>query len=54
MVELMRRIAGRGPTKARSTIGRDHVLVVFQQTLTNGERVALEEAEHETAADVGR
>ncbi len=39
MVKLMRRTAGRGPTKARTTIARDHVLVVFQETLTDGERV---------------
>jgi uncharacterized protein YbcI len=38
MVQLMRGIAGRGPTKARTTIGRDHVLVMFQETLTEGER----------------
>ena len=38
MVRLMRRIAGRGPTKARTTIGRDHVLVMLQENLTEGER----------------
>ena len=38
MVKFMRKIAGRGPTKARTTIGRDHVLVMFQDTLTQGER----------------
>jgi len=38
MVQLMRKIAGRGPTRARTTIGRDHVLVMFQETLTQGER----------------
>ena len=38
MVKLMRRIAGRGPTKARTTIGRDHVLIMLQDTLTQGER----------------
>ena len=38
MVKLMRQVAGRGPTKARTTIGRDHVLVMFQDTLTEGER----------------
>ena len=38
MVMFMRKIAGRGPTKARTTIGRDHVLVMFQDTLTQGER----------------
>jgi uncharacterized protein YbcI len=38
MVTLMRKIAGRGPERARTTIGRDHVLVMFRETLTEGER----------------
>lgn len=38
MVQLMREIAGRGPERARTTIGRDHVLVMFRETLTEGER----------------
>ncbi len=42
MVKLMRRIAGRGPTRARTTIGRDHVLVMFRETLTDGERTLIQ------------
>jgi uncharacterized protein YbcI len=42
MVRLMRQTAGRGPTKARTTIGRDQVVVVFQETLTHGEKVLVE------------
>lgn len=42
MVKLMRKIAGRGPTRARTTIARDHVLVMFQETLTDGERTLVE------------
>jgi uncharacterized protein YbcI len=42
MVQLMRRATGRGPTKARTTIGRDHVLVMLQDTLTQGERNLVE------------
>src|SRR4051812_38860188 len=42
MVRLMRKTAGRGPTKARTTIGRDQVVVVFQETLTHGERVLVD------------
>jgi uncharacterized protein YbcI len=38
MVRLMSETAGRGPTKARTTIGRDHVLVIFRDTLTKGEQ----------------
>ena len=42
MVRMMRKTAGRGPTKARTTIGRDQVLVVFQETLTQGEQVLID------------
>ena len=37
MVGLLRRHAGRGPTRARTTVGRDHVLVMLRDTLTTGE-----------------
>jgi uncharacterized protein YbcI len=33
---------GRGPTKARTTIGQDSIFVVVQDTLTRGERVLVE------------
>jgi uncharacterized protein YbcI len=42
MVTLMREIVGRGPERARTTIGRDHVLVMFRETLTQGERHLVE------------
>jgi uncharacterized protein YbcI len=42
MVQLLRRTTGRGPTKARTTMGRDHVLVMLQDTLTIGERTLTE------------
>jgi uncharacterized protein YbcI len=38
MVQLLAKYTGRGPTKARTTIGRDHVLVTLADTLTRGER----------------
>ena len=38
MVQLIADTTGRGPTKARTTIGRDHVLVMLGDTLTKGER----------------
>lgn len=38
MVKLVAETTGRGPTKARTTIGRDHVLVMPGDTLTKGER----------------
>ncbi len=38
MVALLRKYTGRGPTKARTTLGHDHVLIALQDTLTTGER----------------
>jgi uncharacterized protein YbcI len=37
VVKLIRDIVGRGPTKARTTIGHDLVVVVLADTLTKGE-----------------
>lgn len=37
MVQLMSRYTGRGPTKARTTINTNVVVVVLQDTLTRGE-----------------
>jgi uncharacterized protein YbcI len=37
IVQLIRETTGRGPTKARTTVGRDHVLVMLRDTLTKGE-----------------
>ena len=42
MVQMLHRYTGRGPTKARTTIGSDHVLVMLGDTLTTGERTLLE------------
>jgi uncharacterized protein YbcI len=42
LVRLMQRTTGRGPTRARTTMGRDHVLVIFSETLTPGERTLVE------------
>jgi len=42
MVQLLRQYTGRGPTKARTTIGRDHVLIMVQDALTTGERTLVE------------
>ena len=38
MVRLLRQYTGRGPTKARTSIGREHVFVVVRDALTTGER----------------
>ena len=37
MVQLMSRFTGRGPTKARTSVNTNLVVVVFEQTLTKGE-----------------
>jgi uncharacterized protein YbcI len=42
MVHLLSRYTGRGPTKARTTVGRDHVLVMLADALTKGERSLLD------------
>lgn len=41
-VALVRRYSGRGPTEARTTIDRDHVLVVMRNQLTTHERTLTE------------
>jgi len=38
LVRLMADSTGRGPTKARTTIDRDLIVVMLQNTLTSGER----------------
>ncbi len=42
MVHLLRQYTGRGPTKARTTTGRDHVLIMVQDALTTGERTLVD------------
>jgi uncharacterized protein YbcI len=38
LVRLLADTTGRGPTKARTTIDRDLIVVMLQNTLTAGER----------------
>jgi uncharacterized protein YbcI len=38
IVRLMADTTGRGPTKARTTVDRDLIVVMLQNTLTSGER----------------
>ena len=54
MVKLLRQISGRGPTKARTTIGRDHVLVMFEDSLSEGERTLVEAGHRDDVAAVRR
>jgi uncharacterized protein YbcI len=42
IVHLLAESTGRGPTKARTTIDRDLIVVVLQNTLTPGERYLAE------------
>ena len=42
VVQTLHEYTGRGPTKARATIGRDEVMVVVRDTMTNGERKLVE------------
>ncbi|MGH8573336.1 MAG: DUF2294 domain-containing protein [Gammaproteobacteria bacterium] len=42
VVKMLAESTGRGPTKARTTIDRDLVMVVLQDTLTKGERFLVE------------
>jgi uncharacterized protein YbcI len=37
-VRLLREYTGRGPTKARTTINHDSVMILFGDTLTKGEK----------------
>jgi uncharacterized protein YbcI len=37
-VRILREYTGRGPTKARTIISRDTVLILFAETLTKGEQ----------------
>ena len=47
MVGLVREYTGRGPTKARTTISRDTVVIVLEDALTKGERKLVESGESE-------
>ena len=42
MVRLLHRYTGRGPTKARTTVARDHVVVMLADALTKGERTLVD------------
>ena len=54
MVSLVRRITGRGPMRARTTIGRDQVLVMLENSLTEGERTLVLNGHREHVAAMRR
>jgi uncharacterized protein YbcI len=51
MVKLLHGLTGRGPPRARTTVGEDVVLCVLSATLTKGERTL---ADHERVTTVLR
>ena len=53
-VELMHKYSGRGPTEARTTIDRDHVLIVMRNGLTPHERTLSEHGYEQLVLDCRR
>ena len=51
-VKLLREYTGRGPTKARTTINTDSVMIVLGDILTKGERKLAENGKAERVLDV--
>jgi uncharacterized protein YbcI len=54
IVRLMADTTGRGPTKARTTIDRDLIVVMLQNTLTSGERYLAESDRAEQVLETRR
>src|SRR4051812_9069530 len=54
IVHLLAESTGRGPTKARTTIDRDLIVVVLQNTLTSGERYLADSDRTEQVLDMRR
>jgi uncharacterized protein YbcI len=46
-VKLLHEYTGRGPTKARTTINGDSVMILLGDALTKGERKLVETGDHE-------
>jgi uncharacterized protein YbcI len=53
-VRLLREYTGRGPTKARTTIRENIVLIMLEQTLTKGEQVLVEKGRSENVLALRR
>jgi uncharacterized protein YbcI len=54
VVKALARTTGRGPTKAKTTIGDNGVFVVLQDTLTVGEHTLNEAGEGQAVLDLRR
>ena len=51
-VQLLHAYTGRGPTRARTTINHDSVMIVLGDTLTQGERKLAESGKADRVLDV--
>src|SRR3954454_18959856 len=54
VVRALARTTGRGPTKARTTIGENGVFVVLQDSMTVGERTLADHGEGQAVLDLRR
>ena len=54
IVGLMREYTGRGPTKARTTLRENLVVVLLEQTLTKGEQVLVDKGRAENVLALRR
>jgi uncharacterized protein YbcI len=54
VVRALARTTGRGPTKARTTLGENGVFVVLQDSLTHGERTLTDAGEGRAVLDLRR
>jgi uncharacterized protein YbcI len=54
IVRELARATGRGPTKAKTTLGTNAVFVVLQDTLTRGEQTLADAGEREAVLDLRR
>ena len=54
VVKALARTTGRGPTKAKTTLGDNGVFVVLQDSLTHGERTLADAGEGRAVLDLRR
>jgi len=54
VVRIMREYTGRGPTRARTVLDDDVVVVLCEETLTKGERVLAESGEGQSVVGMRR
>jgi uncharacterized protein YbcI len=54
VVKALARTTGRGPTKAKTTLGENGVFVVLQDSLTHGEQVLSDAGESRAVLDLRR